>query len=63
MKRAGCMARRRVRGKGVELLGCAGHQHDRVRWDDQHESIVFPSHGVIVTARATGRVALAEQSD
>jgi Domain of unknown function (DUF1918) len=28
------------RGKVVELLGCAGHQHYRVRWDDQHESIV-----------------------
>jgi len=51
------------RGKVVELLGCAGHQHDRIRWDDQHVSIVFPSDGVIVTARATGRVALAEESD
>lgn len=51
------------RGKVVELLGSAGHQHYRVRWDDQHESIVYPSDGVIIIARATGRGALAEESD
>jgi Domain of unknown function (DUF1918) len=51
------------RGKVVELLGCASHQHYRVRWDDQHESIVYPSDGVVITARATGRGALAEESD
>jgi len=51
------------RGKVVALLGCAGHQHYRVRWDDQRESIVYPSDGVIITARATGRGALAEESD
>ena len=50
-------------GKVVELLGSAGHQHYRVRWDDQHESIVYPSDGVIVTAQATCRGALAEESD
>lgn len=51
------------RGKVVELLGSAGHQHYRVRWDDQHESIVYPRDGVIITARATGRGALAEEGD
>jgi Domain of unknown function (DUF1918) len=51
------------RGKVVELLGCAGHEHYRVRWDNQRESIVYPSDGVVVTARATGRGALAEESD
>ena len=51
------------RGKVVEMLGSAGHKHYRVRWDDQHESIVYPSDGVIITARATGRGALAEESD
>jgi hypothetical protein len=51
------------RGKVVELLGCAGHQHYRVRWDDRHESIVYPSDGVIIIARATARGALAEESD
>ena len=51
------------RGKVVELLGSAGHEHYRVRWADQHESIVYPSDGVTITARATDRAALAEQSD
>jgi hypothetical protein len=50
-------------GKVVELLGSAGHEHYRVRWDDEHESILFPSDGVIITSRATGRGALAEHSD
>jgi uncharacterized protein DUF1918 len=51
------------RGTVVELLGSAGHRHYRVRWDQQHESIVYPSDGVIITERATGRGALAEESD
>jgi hypothetical protein len=51
------------RGKVVELLGSAGHEHYRVRWDDRHESIIYPSDGVIITERATGRGALAEESD
>ena len=51
------------RGKVVELLGSAGHEHYRVRWDNQRESIVYPSDGVVVTARATGRGTLAEESD
>ena len=51
------------RGTVVELLGSAGHQHYRVRWDDQHESIVYPSDGVIITEPAIGRGALAEESD
>ena len=36
------------RGQIVELLGRAGHEHYRVRWDEQHESILYPSDGVIV---------------
>jgi uncharacterized protein DUF1918 len=51
------------RGRVVELLGSAGHKHYRVRWEDEHESIVYPSDGVIITARQTGRGALAEESD
>ena len=51
------------RGEIIELLGIAGHEHYRVRWDEQHESIVYPSDGVIVTPRVTGRGALAEESD
>jgi Domain of unknown function (DUF1918) len=51
------------RGQIVELLGSAGHEHYRVRWDEQHESIVYPTDGVIVTLQATSRGALAEESD
>ena len=51
------------RGKVVGVLGSGGHQHYRVRWDNEHESIVYASDGVIITARATGRGALAEESD
>jgi hypothetical protein len=51
------------RGEIVELLGSAGHEHYRVRWDEQHESIVYPTDGVIITPRARRRGALAEESD
>jgi hypothetical protein len=37
------------RGEIVELLGDAGHEHYRVRWDEQHESILYPTDGVIIT--------------
>jgi len=36
------------RGKIVELLGGEGHEHYRVRWDEQHESIVYPADGVVI---------------
>lgn len=49
------------RGKIVELLGSAGHRHYRVRWDEQHESIVYPADGVMVKPRRLG--ALADESD
>jgi FtsP/CotA-like multicopper oxidase with cupredoxin domain len=39
------------RGQVVELLGAAGHEHYRVRWDERHESIVYPADGVIVIPR------------
>jgi hypothetical protein len=37
------------RGQIVELLGHEGHEHYRVRWDEQHESILYPADGVIIT--------------
>jgi hypothetical protein len=37
------------RGQIVELLGREGHEHYRVRWDEQHESILYPADGVIIT--------------
>jgi Domain of unknown function (DUF1918) len=36
------------RGQIVEVLGPASHEHYRVRWDEQHESIVYPADGVMV---------------
>jgi hypothetical protein len=35
-------------GEIVELLGSAGHERYRVRWDAEHESIVYPADGVSV---------------
>jgi Domain of unknown function (DUF1918) len=35
-------------GEILEILGEAGHHRFRVRWDDGHESIVFPADGVSV---------------
>ena len=39
------------RGQIVEVLGRAGHEHYRVRWDEKHESIHYPSDGSIVRSR------------
>jgi hypothetical protein len=37
------------RGQIVEILGRPGHVHFRVRWDEEHESIVYTAeHGAIV---------------
>ncbi len=36
------------RGQIVEILGEPGHEHYRVRWDEQHESIVYPADGVTI---------------
>jgi Domain of unknown function (DUF1918) len=36
------------RGEIVELLGDVERPRYRVRWDERHESIVYPADGVIV---------------
>ena len=36
------------RGQIVEVLGRLGHEHYRVHWDEQHESILYPADGVVV---------------
>lgn len=41
----GCAPRR---GQILEVLGASGHEHYRVRWDEQHESIFFPTEGTAV---------------
>jgi hypothetical protein len=41
------------RGQVVERLGDAGHLHYRVRWDERHESILYPTDGVVIVPRPT----------
>lgn len=36
------------RGEIIELLGRGQHQRYRVRWDEQHESILYPADGVLI---------------
>ncbi|HET8652494.1 MAG TPA: DUF1918 domain-containing protein [Gaiellaceae bacterium] len=35
-------------GEIVEVLGESGHEHYRVRWDEKHESIVYPGSDVSI---------------
>lgn len=43
----------RRQGQILEVLGEPGHEHYRVRWTDDHESIHYPADGT--------RIAHAEQ--
>ena len=36
------------RGLILEVLGAARHEHYRVRWTDEHESIYFPADGAVI---------------
>lgn len=36
------------RGLILEVIGATGHEHYRVRWTDEHESIYFPADGATV---------------
>ena len=38
-------------GEIVEVLGREGHEHYLVRWDEQHESILYPADGVVIVRR------------
>jgi len=42
------------RGQISEILGHPGHVHFRVRWDEGHESLVYPEHGAAVVHPASG---------
>lgn len=42
-------------GQIIEVLGGPGHEHYRVRWDEQHESIFYPTEGTIVIRHPKGR--------
>ena len=35
-------------GQIIELLGRGVHRRYRVRWDEQHESILYPADGVVI---------------
>lgn len=35
-------------GLVLEVLGRPGHEHYRVRWDEEHESIFFPTEATQV---------------
>jgi Domain of unknown function (DUF1918) len=35
-------------GEVLEVLGEPGHVHYRVRWDDDHESVFYPSSDAII---------------
>jgi hypothetical protein len=39
------------RGQIIELLGHDEHEHYRVRWDEKHESILYPADGVVIMPR------------
>jgi hypothetical protein len=36
------------RGLILEVLGAPGHEHYRVRWTDDHESIYYPADGAVI---------------
>ena len=42
---AGVPGRPSRRGQVTEVIGEDGHEHYRVRWDEQRESLFFPSEG------------------
>ena len=35
-------------GQIIEVLGAGEHVHFRVRWDDEHESLLYPKDGARV---------------
>ena len=50
----GPSGKRSRRGQITEVLGAAGREHYRVRWEEQHESIFYPAAGVVILQRSTG---------
>lgn len=43
------------RGEIIEVVGRDQHERYRVRWDEQHESIVYPADGIVIVPRRRGR--------
>jgi Domain of unknown function (DUF1918) len=42
-------------GEVLEVLGEPGHEHFRVRWEDGHESVFYPSSDAVVRPGKTAR--------
>ncbi len=42
-------------GEIVEVLGEPGREHYRVRWEDDHESVFYPSHDATIRPAAAAR--------
>jgi hypothetical protein len=42
-------------GEILEVVGDPGHEHYRVRWEDGHESVYYPSSGDAVIRPAARR--------
>jgi len=42
-------------GEVLEVIGELGHEHLRVRWEDGHESIFYPSNDAVVRPATKGR--------
>jgi hypothetical protein len=40
------------RGQIVEVLGAGEHVHFRVRWDEEHESLLYPTDGATIVHHA-----------
>ena len=43
-------------GEILEVLGEPGHEHFRVRWDDDRESVFYPSNDATVHRRKSARL-------
>ena len=42
------------RGQILEVLGHADHPHFRVRWDEEHESLFYPSEATVIVRQLAG---------
>lgn len=43
------------RGQIVDVLGAGQHVHFRVRWDEKHESLLYPTEGATIVHPAARR--------
>ena len=43
------------RGQIIDVLGAGEHVHFRVRWDEKHESLLYPTEGATIVHPAARR--------